>query len=134
MKKITALAIALLLVISLSACRTDPVGKYVTVSVNGKTPFDNLKDGGNAADALLLVEAMGLTQDEFNKRLFTVELYTDGTVRIESILGMGGAGTWTMNGSTVTAVVGSETYVFTLNGKKLSGKVGAADFVLEKQQ
>ncbi|MBO4383818.1 MAG: hypothetical protein J5854_00150 [Clostridia bacterium] len=135
MKKAVSLVIVLvLLALALSACRADPAGRYVTVSVNGSSPFDYLKGKGDAADALLLLEAMGLTEEDFNTRLFVAELFTDGTVRIESILGMGGTGTWTKSGSTVTVIAGSETYEFTLNGNRLSGKVGQADFVLEKQK
>ncbi|MCR5610394.1 MAG: lipocalin family protein [Clostridiales bacterium] len=136
MKKIVSLVIAALilaLTLTLTACKTNPVGSYASVSVNGKTPVDYLKESGES-DAMLLLEALGLTEKEFNQRLFCVALYNDGSALVESILGVRGTGTWTLDGNKVTITTNEETYVFTLKGKKLTGTVGKAEIVMEKQQ
>lgn len=134
MKKTAFLVIlALILLMTLAACRPDPAGSYVSVSINGMTASDYLKEGGND-DAALLLQALGLTEDEFNEKLFAVTLNSDGSALVSSVLGIGGAGTWTADGNRITVKTESDTYVFTLSGHKLSGTVGKAEIVMEKKQ
>ena len=133
-KTVVILLIAAMLCAMAAGCSSsDPVGSYYTKTLNGKTPIDHLKTTDEAAALQMLLGLMGLTEKEFNEKVLTIDLKSNGTVSLSSILGDSGTGTWKQEGSKIILTIDGETQEFTLKGNQLIGKFDQADIVLVKR-
>ena len=136
MKKTVVILLAAVILSALfvgCSSSSDPAGYYYTKTLNGKTPTDHLKTTEEGDSLQLLLGLMGLTEKEFNEKVLTLDLKSDGTVKLESVLGDSGSGTWELDGNKVILKLDGETKEFILKGNQLIGKFDKADIVLVKR-
>lgn len=129
MKRFISILLAVLFAAMLAGCgrgeeNTDPVGKYVLKSIDGKSvetivreQYGSEGSGYENAELEELLERAGIgSVDEY----MTIELKADGTTEANSVTGEHDVGSWKREGDKISVTSNGETAEITIKGGVLS--------------
>lgn len=140
MKRVISLALAVLMIAALLvACggstSSDPVGKYIVKTIDGKTVEDalseSLGENGVASSIEDLLKMVGVDSVE---DLITLEIKSDGTAALDfELFSSNMEGTWKQDGNKITITIDGDAAEFTMDGNELSSEMGDQKYVFIKK-
>lgn len=125
MKRLISMVLVLLVMaLALTGCGANPVGTYVTRSVNGQPVADYIESVGATTDMLEINAA---------EELMTLDVRADGTFSVKQSGSDLNTGTWKQEGGKLNMTIDGVTESFTLNGDELTYRMEEIEIVFAKQ-
>ena len=125
MKRIVSMALILLaMAVLLTGCGANPVGSYVTKTVDGQPVEAYIESMGATPELLEIASA---------EELMTLEIRADGTFTAKMSGSDPKEGTWTQDGNKLSMTVDGATEEFTLSGDEIAYKTDNQDIVFAKK-
>ena len=125
MKRVMAAVLVMLaMAVLLTGCGANPVGSYVTSTVNGQAPEDYIESIGATLETLEINTA---------QELMTMEIRADGTFTAKMSGSDPREGTWKRDGNKLEMTVGDAVETFSMNGEELSYKTDSLEIVFAKE-
>ena len=133
MKRFLLIVLALILSVAFlfSCSKSGPEGKYVCISVGGKTVTDMMNEAV-AEFEMTMSEYLELLGMDSIEEFMLLELKPDHTLEATT-MGEDDDGTWTQNGDKITMIIDGDPQDFTLKGNELTCVIDGAEYIFRKK-